>query len=285
MIFYRVFLILVLSYMFANAKESIKFGLLYEKIFCTKEEAEIGTNLWLKQMKQEHANLDMDVLFYSDEKKILEDYKNRKVSAIIGNGFFYWENRKKIDKLSVDKWVLSRNSNKFEQFYVIKNVNSEFDFNNKHVRKVLYGEEIGRIWFETLVYKNSKDSKKILKNINRVGKDKKLIFDVFFNKDSVAVVGKDLYDSMLEVNPQIEQRIKILAKSKPIFIRGIGFTRKGIEKSIRDSLFKLTKRINESKTNYEVISFIQVQNIFLMTGDELNKLNKFYEEYDKLRNK
>ena len=115
-----IVLILLFSNLLAEDK-MIKMGLLYEKIFTSKKEAEIGSSLWLNQIKKKYPNENFSIIFYEDTKKLLKDYKEKKIDVVISNSIFYLENKEIIDDLTLYKWVTSRTDSMYEQFYLIKN--------------------------------------------------------------------------------------------------------------------------------------------------------------------
>ena len=72
----KYFLLLLVFLSFLNASdEKLKIGVLYEKIFSSKKEAEVGIKLWLNQSHLEEYTSEMDVILYDNEKKFLEDFK------------------------------------------------------------------------------------------------------------------------------------------------------------------------------------------------------------------
>ncbi len=52
----------------------------------------------------------------------------------------------------------------------------------------------------------------------------------FFNKNNVSIINRDLYHSMLELNPQIKNQIEVVKESKKIFFIGMGIVRKDLTK-------------------------------------------------------
>ena len=247
------------------AKE-ITLASLYNSFSMSKDEAKKASIIWKKEMKKEYPKYDFNVILYKDAKKILKDYIDKKIQVIIADEQFYFRNKKELENLSNYIYILSNNEKVFHQFYLLKNKKS--DLKNTKNLKAIFRYYPSLNWLKSLNLD--------IKDIKRVENEKKLIFDVFFNKNSISVVKKELYDSMIELNPQITKRIEVIKKSKTIFIDALGFMRSDDDKINR--IFNAsTKRINSSNSNFEVNQYIQLQKLFLLKDKELKPLYDFYK--------
>ena len=123
---------------------------------------------------------------------------------------------------------------------------------------------------------------KVFKEIVDSQKTKKLIFNVFFNKDSVSVVSRRLYRDMLELNPQIKNKIEILKKSKAIFLSGVGFTNKKINpyyENMHDSV-----KEDMGKNGKIILSpAVKIYDFYKINDEELKPLDRFFENFFNLK--
>ena len=270
--------IFFISVSYASSDE-VKTGLLYKKIFTSKKEAKVALNIWKKQFPDINNPLDVEATLYESEKRLLDDFLNNRISAFISDATFYYKNRKVLEKNMHYKWIMSRSKNKFEQFYLLKNRNSKIDYENlnKNVN-IYYKADLARTWFETILYKKNKKKNY---NFEKQEKAKKLIFNPFFNKNDISIVGKDLYDSMVDLNPQIKEKLEIIRKSKPIFFRAIGLTRKGLNKETYLWLDKLAEKLNKKEDKIKAISFLKLSSIYMLEDNEVKDLDTFFKEYFK----
>ncbi len=189
--------------LFAN-EEKLKIGVMYEKLFTTKKEAKIGSELWLKQMQEKDKSFRLEMIFYEDEKKLIKDYIDKKISVMVSNATSYYENKKVINDYSNYKWIMSLSKGIFDKFYLIKNRELKFNLEKLKNRKIYYKDEMAKIWLDSLFFK--KKRKSIIPKYIKIEKANKLIFNIFFNKSELSIISKDTYDSMLELNPQIKQK-------------------------------------------------------------------------------
>ena len=280
--YFRILFLFCVSCSMLHSTEEIKIGILYEKIFTTKKEAKIGLKLWEKQMKKKNYDYDVNIFLYEDKNKLISDYTNKKIHAIVFDTTSYYENKKEIDTLSSNKWAISRTSSVFQQFYLVKNTESKISLTKFKVDKIFYKENMSRVWLENFLSKRNM-------NINtevyeKIEKPNKLVFNIFFNKDNISIMTEDLYESMIDLNPQVKSKLKIIEKSKKMFFHAVGFTRKGMDKNIKKTLYSIEKEINTNNSAWEAVSFTNVQQVFPLKNDDLKELDDFYKEYFSRKN-
>lgn len=277
-----IFLISLFCISNLNANgNSFKIGMLYEKIFLSKKEAKIGAKLWIMQMEEKDKRFKIKVIFYENEKKLIEDYENKRVDVIISTATLYYQNKKIIDDLSAYKWIMSSSSSPFDKYYLIKNKKLKFDFDKLFTKKIYYKDDMTKVWLDSVLYKNKKSSG--YKNYIKVSKENKLIFNPFFNEDDLSIIPKDLYDSLIKLNPQIEKKVDIVIKSEAIFFNGIGFTRKNSDEESETMVNLMRDKLMTENNGLDITSFIDVQNIYMLQEDSLDELDRFYEDYFRLK--
>ncbi|WP_072680391.1 hypothetical protein [Arcobacter sp. LA11] len=284
----RLLNIIIIFFLFSNilnAKENSSYiGILSEKIFTTQKEAKIAAKIWTKYMS-EIGYENVFIKFYDDENVLIADYLNNKVSTILGTYQMYYKNKSIIDNVSKRRWIPTISKNTFEQFYLIKNVDSEITINNLNNKILNYKDNIGKIWLDSIIMSKYKKSvSKVFSEIIDIKKPQKLIFNVFFNKNQLSVVSKKLYDDMIELNPQIKNKIEILEKSKITFISGIGFTSKKINPYYDDMLKNIRKDIDK-KGIIKLSPSINIYEFYDISNEELKPLDSFFSFYLNLKRK
>lgn len=275
----KIFLTFLLLAFSLNAKDKIVLGLLYGNVHFSEKEARLGAKLWLKNMQKLDLNTQLEIAFYENKEEILEDYKDKKVSAIITTGSFFFDNKEFFEKYSKHKWVVTRDENKFFQLYMLKNKDSNFDLENFKNIKLSYKNDLEKVWASSVLNRNFKKDKVFY---TKNDTEKSVALDAFFNKDTLSIVPKDVYEIMLQFNPQFKDKTEIVAKSSNIFFRGIGVTRSGLDKYLEDTYIDINNKINDNKVDLGVLSYVQIQNIFLLNDSELEELEILYKNYGKV---
>lgn len=274
-LFFCILIISISSY----AKESgINIGILYDKIFTTKKEAIVASKIWVRYL-EERGYKNVTIKYYKNENILIADFLNNKLSTILGTYEMYYKNRFILDNASKRRWIPSLRNKTFEQYYLIKNKDSDISFSNLENKVIYFKDNIGRMWLDSLILSKYKKSIfNVFDDVIEIKKSHKLIFNVFFNKNQLSIVSKKLYEDMLKLNPQIQNKIKIIKKSKKIFISAIGFSNKKINPLYDDVIFDLK---NDIKNNGKVklSRSISIYNFYNISDEELNPLDEFFNEY------
>lgn len=287
MIFKKIILI-SLFFCFLNAQDNIVIGLLYNNIFEDKSSAKVSIKVFLKQVRKKDYGKDFNILYYDDEKKILKDFIDKKITNMVIDSAFYFRNKSQIDKYKDFVWGLSQTNEIFDQYYLIENEKANLSLNSKQLKTIYFNDESQRKWLEFLVLKNKEYLNKsvILNKFEKQQKANKNLLEVFFHNNKISVVSKDVFDSMIKINPQIKKQIKIIKKSPKIFLSALGVTRKGLSKSFENASSLMEKDYVNKTSKTEVFAFANIKRVYYFFDDdtkELKQLNKFYKEYFKLK--
>jgi len=278
-----IFFIFFTTSLFSKENKTY-IGILYEKIFTTKKEARIASVIWTKYMEDKGYE-NVIIKFYQDENILIADYLNNKVSTLLGTYEMYYKNKSILEHASKRRWVPAVRREIFEQYYLIKNKTSDISLDKLENKTFYYRNSIGKKWLESLVLeKYKKPISKVFSKVVEIKKAQKLIFNVFFNKNELSVVSKDLYDDMIQLNPQIKNKIEILEKSKSMFISAIGFSSKKISLYYNDML-KMVKEDIDKKGVIRLSESINIHSFYDISNEELKPLDRFFSDYLILKNK
>lgn len=280
----RLILIFLLFIVSSYSKEILKAGYLVDKELLISKNVYLVANVISKQLNKIDENIHVELIQYTDLNKIMKDYKDKKLQAVALSTHNYFEKKKTLNELSRKKWAINYTQNKYEQYYLIKNKNYKFNF--KDIKKsIIYLKDSSypsKIWFDYLLLKKLKNNMYRDLNISVVRKEYKLITRVFFRENTIAIINKDIYDYVKELNPQVKSNIEIIAKSDPIFTSIILLAHKSINE---DNFVKFENIFNKFSeifkgTGYDTLS--RVEHI-KVDDNYLDKYDKFYSEYLKLK--
>jgi len=276
-------LILLISTFFADEKK-LNIGILYTKIFISKKDISTTSKIWLKYMQEEEKFKNSNVIFYEDEKMMMDDFISNKIDILVSNPSFYFKEKNKLKNEIRNIWISSLSKNIYEEYYLIKHINSSISLNNFTNASLYYRDAVAKEWFESYILKNHKKTlEKQFGKITSVDNHSKLIFQAFFNKDDLIVIPKDIYDSLLKLNPQIEKQTVIIKKSEPIFFSAIGITNKNISKEKQLEIQNMLKKVESDDKNIEYIDLMNLSRVFIKRDSDLKEIEIFYNEFFKLK--
>jgi len=278
---YFLFFILIISTAYSK-ENSTQIGIVSNKIFITKKEAMIAAKAWTKYMASKGYE-NVTIKFYKDENILIDDYVNNRIETLTATYQMYFNNKQLLNRVSKKRWIPTVSEDIFEQYYLIKNKDSNLTLNTLNKASLYYMNSIGKTWVDFVIMKEYRKSiKKVFSKIIKTKKPQKSIFNVFFNKNSVSVVSKKLFNDMLELNPQIKNKIEILKKSKAIFLSGVGFTNKKINpyyENMHDSV-----KEDMGKNGKIILSpAVKIYDFYKINDEELKPLDRFFENFFNLK--
>ena len=242
------------------------------------------TSVVEKSVNQNSKNANITIKSYYNPKKILKDFKQNKLKVILLRSYFYFNNKKKLSGLFDSKWHLQFGENKYQQYYLIanKDSNTKDIFNNKDRYTIIThaGYMNSQLWFDYLKYSKTKKKKKKF-NYIYTKKFNYLSNKVFFNKNYISVLKKEDYESALELNPQLKKRIKILYKSKTIFSTYIGFTHRSLSEHEKEDILDLSKNITRILDNSRFTDSMAVLLTPSVSEEDFLELDHFFSQYQK----
>lgn len=266
-----------------------RFGFLSEgTLLSSFKDARVALKLWLEDVAVNY-NGKLSVDFYDDSNSLYKALLNNELDMVVLDLPFFFKNREDILKTCDNFWSLNMVDIKYSQYYLIGkkslNVKGFEDIKDKTI--TLKKGDIGAsVWLDkNSLLSNKSSSQKTLKEIILKKKESTAILNVFFNKSDFAIVRKQTWDIISELNPSIKKKIEIIKKSKRIHIPFIGLFRKNVEKISIDAFFKLSKDLKSIEGSNHIITLLKFNSLFRVTDDYLKNLDIYYNEYFSLKKK
>lgn len=274
---YLLLTIIILNQLYSQTKDT-DISLLINNSYSSKY-----TKLLVKILKKDISkkySLNININISNNKEDAINDFLTQKSKIIIAHPFFYFENKKILDTQSYLKWIFKFKEKEIEQYYLISNKKNKEVLSDISKYKIytIKGIDNSLIWLKYFYYKKYEKKFPLKKHIysERIHK---IMYKVFFNKNSIGVITKSSYDLLTELNPQLKKRIKILKKSEPIFISFLAFNNKDMNIYEKDTFKKLSQTRNLLIDDKNILSQAYIGISTLHNNNELKKLNSFYKEY------
>jgi len=279
-----IVLFMLTSFLFSSEK-ILSIGILSSD-FKNKKFLDLGVKVLEKDFAKILKKDLIKIKLYANKKILLKDFSNNKLKILISHPFLYFNNKKIINKHQKFIWLANSNQAKIQEYYLIANYKAKNVLQNLSHFKLLTLDidKNPYIWFEYLFYKKYKKGPNPI-NHTLLTKESKIIYNVFFNKNTLAVVNKETYKLMTELNPQIKQKTKIIKSSKAVFIQLVGFSH--ISMTEEESIL-LNKAVLGLKNTMgaSILSDMSTVNIVIENKEKkLANFFDFYSEYIQLKNK
>lgn len=244
--------------------------------------------IWIEDITKD-AGINVQLITYESYDKLVSDYVNGKLQILAVNPYHYLEKEKKINNQTNIIWDLQRSKDeKFQKLYVVVNKNSKIekisDLKNKKII-IKKNNYMARVFLETLYFKSEKNSSKaFMSKIDTLEKGTVLL-KTFFGKHDACIVDSYEYEVMLELNPALSQKLKILKSSENMLNNHmILFSKNNNEETMKIYRKTLDKFLTDVRKN-DLFDLIKTNKISLLKVDELEKLRNLYLLNKKLKKK
>jgi hypothetical protein len=273
----------------AEPKFESRFGFLSEgTLLSSFKDARVALKVWLEDVALTY-NGKLHIEFYDTSSVLYQALKNNELDMVVLDLPFFFKHKDDILKNTDNFWSLRITDVKYTQYYLIgkRSLNAKGFKNTKGKTVALKEGDLGAIvWLDkNSLFNNQSSSRKALKNIFLKKKESTAILNVFFNKSDFAIVRKETWDIISELNPSIKKKVEIIKKSEKIHIPFIGVFRKGTRNMSIEAFFSLSEDLKKLEGSSQIIELLKFNSLFKVNGDYLKDLDTYYSEYFRLKKK
>ena len=283
---------------YANAEElnqqeaRLNIGYYFKSLneFANRTDIEISLNFWTRELfdveaKKHNFSITSTshAFLFNSMEDLREAFSNGQLDMIhapplLINKYF------KPEELG-DGFVGVLADNQHEALVLLartdKNINTFKDMRGKRLA-MISNDELADVFMDTLMLKDQhKSYKKMDLSIQFQKKLDRIVLDVYFDKADLGVVYSSSYNLMVEMNPDIKNKVKIL-KEYPIKARSFSFFRHDYP------YIKEFTRIGIDFPNMtrgkQLLEVFKTTAIDYCKVEDLGVFNTFYNEYLQLKN-
>lgn len=285
--FLIVFTILLnFSYLNASKKTVVKFGFADDVVLPKFEEYKEHIKLWVEKTAR-GDDFVSEVNFYYSENSVISNYISGKIDGTTFDFISFNKNYEKLSPITYVYWTANNIGQIGTKYCLIGKKKNKFDslkdITNKDII-FLYKDNLSKVWLDKVSFEENKKSfKKIVKNISYLKKESSIILSLFFNKADFAVVTDFTWNTMLELNPKIKDRLIVNECSKVNFISMISILSNITNKKVIKKVATMLKNYNKSEAFSELLDTFGLNEIYFLPKKKIIEMNLFYKEYLRLK--
>lgn len=190
------------------------------------------------------------------------------------------------EQVPIDPQFISSRLNKPLEAYVMLASNDIQSLNDiarlsqrRLVLENLGERNVGQIWLDNVLWENGyKESKYFFSSIRKAEKPSRMVLPVFFGQAEVCLVPESAYHAMVELNPQIGVRLKVLMRS-PEFVRSIHCTIPNLSPRLVESINRNAVTMAHSVDGQQLMMIFQFQSQHLYEPDYFKGTELIYQKY------
>lgn len=109
-----------------------------------------------------------------------------------------------------------------------------------------------------------------------------VVLGVFFKKGGIGITTKSVFDTMVDLNPQLGKQLTILAAS-PELANGILFFHKQVSPERKELLLKHILNLQATSYGQQILLLYKIDDVVQFEPTDLDSLKTLLQEYDQLK--
>jgi len=242
-----------------------------------KTDIEISLNYWVKELASTLIRKNVYSVLYDDIATMSSDFRSGKLDMVIAPPLLlamYFDR----DLLS-DGFVGVTELNKLDYVSIIIRQEAGQGFDGYKGKKLLLPKNdlLAGMFLELEVLKQyQRPYRQVFSQITQGSKNQRMILDVFFGKVDVAVVYGRALELMIEMNPQLATKIKVLKKMP---VKAINYAYFHRDYAYQEALKKEAYRFSSEVRGKQILEVFHSSDIDVCLVSELKSFDVFYQKY------
>jgi hypothetical protein len=143
------------------------------------------------------------------------------------------------------------------------------------------GGDVAKVWLSTLLIERGLSPTENFFATIRPAKPSRTVLPLFFGQADACVVSESTFKIMVELNPQVEKKIRILERS-PGFVNLLVCATQNLAPEHRQWVLDELATLNDSPEGQQALTIMQMKRFFLSEPDYLKATEALYERHRQL---
>ncbi len=247
---------------------------------------EAAMDLWYEEFTKK-VGVSPQYFFYRDIQQLVADFNAGKLDIIDTTSLNFLRIRPEIAaNMAPDIYGVIKGGKKTHHYLLLTRADSGIlslkDLKNDTIF-IQENDDTGRFFVNTMLLKNGlAHMERFFAEIQETKTLASAILSVFFNKGQVCVTTDDIFDTMVELNPQVGKQLRILETS-PEIVNGVFFFHKNYDLRLKKDA--LNEALNFEKTTYgqQVLLLYKIDRLVPLDEADLAPVANLLHEYNFLR--
>lgn len=250
-------------------------------------DAKVAIDMFVKYLREKmNAKIHAETIILDDVDDMVSALKDKRIDGITLNTLDYLKIK---NRVSLEPFSLSIVGESIGDEYIVlvhknQGISRPEQLRDKTlIVEVARNGDIALVWFTTLLMKKGlPESDRFLKNIKKVEKISKAVLPVFFQQIDACLVTQRGFETMIELNPQIGQNLRVLTKSPP-FLGNFFCFRKNFDKAMRNMLSDVVIDLHLNEKGKQIMMLFHNDRIIPFKPEYIESVEILMKEYRAVR--
>jgi ABC-type phosphate/phosphonate transport system substrate-binding protein len=261
-----------------------------DKLFheADNRDVRVALKLWMEELNQQMGfNYNPNAIIFDDVESVLQAILDQKIGMIALHTFDYFALKNRIDLEPF--LVTNRGGLTTESYLLLVRKDQGFkelkDLEGKQLLIPSGGTGlIPKTWLNSLLKRNGLPEKNTFFNNSReVNKSLHSILPVFFKQADCCVVSSNDFETMKELNPQLESELFIIARS-PSYLRSVFCFTKNFSLQEKNDILSVTFKLDSYARGRQILALFRFDGILPFKPENIENVESLYEEYRNISN-
>ena len=273
-----------------DGENKTPFRIGFSKLFFSninENDAKASIRAWAKVVADEYdIDADPSAQIFSNLLDIRRALTNGQIDAI---GLEFEEYLDISSNFETEHWFLTRTSGKlYEEYVLLAPVNGKIKqckdlIGNNLILHNSFRTSLALYWLKTILKDIDSGYNGFEPNVDitKTEKISKAVLSVFFEKADACIVTSSGYSTMIELNPQIGKKLRIINKSAPL-IPAILCFRKNFDSPQKEKILAAFRELHTNIAGQQLLTIFQAEALAEVERKELSTTKNFVLEARKI---
>jgi len=251
------------------------------------EDAKVALELLLDRMMDAHQETyETETLIYENYEDVFSDVQSRKVDLLSVGSVDFLEIREAF-KLWPAVVTTMATTPTYEYVLLVSGEREIRSLAQLRGGRINFQKgssgKVARLWMNTMLLRNAlPESEAFFSTINSVDKVSRAVLPVFFGQADACIVHRNAYATMIEMNPQLEKRLVVLAES-PDFLDSLMCFCEHVSPQMRKDVWRLSKNVHDDPNGQQILMLFHVKRTMPFRPEYLANIEHLYQDYLSLK--
>jgi ABC-type phosphate/phosphonate transport system substrate-binding protein len=249
------------------------------------KDAVAALDVWVNELSAKEGFIAQNNI-YEDLNVLVKDFQQGKLDFGLVKSLDYLKIRKDVKPEIAMTYV--KGGKKTIRYHILVRTDSGVSnisgLRNKKLT-MRKGDDMGLLFLNTLLLKNKQpESEKTFSFIDAKIRSSQVILSVFFGQSDACLTTDVAYRTMIELNPQIKEKLRIISSSDEL-VEGVNFFRKDYDEHNKKIVLERSLSLKETARGKQILLLFKIEKVALIEEKDLDTVRSLLSEYERLHQK